>query len=319
LLRQTEQQKARLPERRDILTSQRSPPEWSKAKDNNARSNSLRSVELPSDATPLAQATATTNPAVGLQLALWQAPIEFYGKVVDNNSNAVAGATVDFFWVEVPDETGNRTSTIESDGEGLFSLRSAHGPSLSVSVSKAGYYPQRGGAKYGVLGDFSPDPLNPVIFYLRKKGTPEQLVAMKRNYRIPRDGIRVSIDLATGSIVPGENGDLAVQCWTEDQGKRSGQKYDWRCIVAIPSGGLALTDEEYPFSAPENGYKSSIEIKMPANRTDWKSDVDLKFYYLLANGHYGRMTFSMIAGGQHFCMINSVLNPSGSRILEPSD
>jgi hypothetical protein len=30
------------------------------------------------------------------------------------------------------------------------------------------------------------------------------------------------------------------------------------------------------------------------------------------------MIFSMIAGGHHFCMINSVLNPSGSRNLEPA-
>jgi hypothetical protein len=39
----------------------------------------------------------------------------------------------------------------------------------------------------------------------------------------------------------------------------------------------------------------------------------------VADGRYGRMTFSMIAGGQHFCMIDSVLNPSGSRNLEPSN
>ena len=119
-----------------------------------------------------------------------------------------------------------------------------------------------------------------------------------------------------GANSNGENGHLVVQCWTNDQGKRSGEKYDWRCILAIPGGGIVATDEEFPFSAPEIGYKPMLEISMPADRTNWNSQVDLKFYYRLADRRYGRMTFSMIAGGQHFCMVDSFLNPSGSRNLE---
>jgi hypothetical protein len=79
-----------------------------------------------------------------------------------------------------------------------------------------------------------------------------------------------------------------------------------------------LSDEEFAFLAPENGYALTNEIAMPADRTNWTSDVDLKFYYRLADGRYGKMKFSMIAGGHHFCMIDSVLNPTGSRNLEPA-
>lgn len=248
----------------------------------------------------------------------WQAPIEFYGKVIDETSNAVAGATISFHWVEVPDETGNRTTNTESDAKGLFSLQGARGPSLSVFVNKDGYYPQKGGAKYGPLGgeSFSPNPLNPVIFQMRKKGNAELLVALKRNYRILRDGTPISINLDTGDTASGETGNFVIRCWTKDEGKRSGEKYDWHCVITSYGGGFILLDEEYPFLAPEKEYKTPIEIKMPADRPDWKSQVDLKFYYRLADGRYGRMSFSMIAGGQHFCMIDSVLNPSGSRNLE---
>jgi hypothetical protein len=254
-------------------------------------------------------------------LTNWQSPIEFYGKVVDESSNAVAGAKVNFHWVEVPDETGNRSTNTESDARGLFLLQGARGPSLTVSVSKEGYYPRSGGAQYGPLGagNFTPDPQMPVIFQLRRKGIPEPLVAINRSYRIPRDGTPVSIDLVTGATESGEKGSLVLRCWTEDKGKRSAEKYDWRCVVTIPSGGVVATDEEFPFSAPETGYKPTAEIKMPADRTNWNSQADLKFYYRLADGRYGRMTFSMIAGGQHFCMIDSVLNPSGSRNLEPAN
>jgi len=86
--------------------------------------------------------------------------------------------------------------------------------------------------------------------------------------------------------------------------------------VSVPDGGLILTDKELDFVAPENGYRASAEITMPADRPNWKDDVDLKFFYRLRDGRYGRMTFSMIAGGDHFCLIESFLNPSGSRNLE---
>jgi hypothetical protein len=324
LLRQTQNQKAALPKHGEPTTNQPSQPAQPKAVESRQTSNTSRlPPPLPRSSTPLAQALATTNPVAAMRLALWQAPIEFYGKVVDENSNAVAGAKIRFHWVEIPAEDGNRTTNTESDAEGLFSLHGQRGPSLTIWFSKEGYYSSHRGQKsftYALGADIiSPDPQNPVIFTLKKKGTAEPLVALKRNYRIPRDGAPVSINLVTGATLPGESGNLVVQCWTNDQGKRSGEKYDWRCVVAIPGGGIVPTDEELPFLAPESGYVPSAEIKMPADRPDWRNDVDLKFFYRLPDGRYGRMTFSMIAGGQHFCMIDSALNPTGSRNSEPAN
>ena len=210
-----------------------------------------RMLTLPPTATPLAEAVAKTNPYAGKILASWQAPIEFYGKVVDENSNPVVGAEISFHWMEIPANDGSRSFNTESDSEGLFSLRGALGPSLSLSVSKAGYYTSRStpnGFRYALGNEtFHPDPQNPVVFHLLKKGKGESLIAMKRNYRVPRDGTPVSIDLATGAFSTGETGNLVVQCWTDDQGKRSGQKYDWHCLVTIPGGGLVLSDEEFAF------------------------------------------------------------------------
>ena len=251
-------------------------------------------------------------------LADWQRPIEFYGRVVDENTNPVAGASITFGWSEQPKQEAARKATTQSDAAGLFSLHGERGPALDVWVGKEGYYASHGGQwGFSYLHGFSSDQWNPVIFLLRKKGTGENLIGVKQNYRVARDGTPLGIDLATGKTTTGGSGDFVVQCWTDDQGKASGQKYDWHCVVTIPGGGVVPTDEEFPFQAPENGYVPTNGIAMPADRPDWTSDVDLKFYYRLANGRYGRMTFSMIAGGQHFCMIDSVLNPSGSRNLEP--
>ena len=160
---------------------QPSRPESTKAADSRQTSNTSRLPPLPPFATPLAEALAKTNPVAAMRLALWQAPIEFYGKVVDENSNPVVGAKVTFSWIETPEETGTRSSAAESDAEGLFSLHGARGPSLRVSVDKEGYYSSRKnppGFKYGsfAIDDFSPDPRNPVIFHLWKKGKGEALI-----------------------------------------------------------------------------------------------------------------------------------------------
>lgn len=324
LFRAREQQQTALPEQEQRQASEQpSRPEGPKSPQTQQAQNPVTPPAIvPGVTTAPAASVENSNALPAELLNTWQAPIEFYGKVVDENTNPVAGAAVNFHWVETPTEDGNRTSATQSDAAGLFSLTGARGPSLSVSVSKEGYYTSRSGLpdfKYGFFAhqEFSPDAANPVIFKLRKKGTPEPLVAMKRNYRMPRDGTPVAIDVATGEKATGESGNLVVRCWTNDQGKRSGEKYDWRCVVAIPGGGAVATDEEFPFLAPETGYQPTAEINMPADQDGWKDDVDLKFFYRLADGRYGRMTFSMIAGGQHFCMIDSVLNPTGSRNLEP--
>jgi hypothetical protein len=236
------------------LASVQSQSERIKADNNQPTANSASNAIAPTAAVasniPPAMeisggATSTETAQI---LAAWQTPIEFYGKVVDEHSNAVSGVKVDFHWVETPSERGNRTTNTETDAQGLFSLHGQRGPSLSVTISKEGYYAShRGeqGFKYGPFGnpDFSPDPMNPVIFTLKTKGTAEPLVPLKRNYRISRDGTPVSVDLATGTTSGGENGNFVVRCWTEDQGKPSGQKYDWRCVAAVPGGGIVPTDE----------------------------------------------------------------------------
>ena len=289
------------------------------------------SAPVPSVPAPIAIAPATSTPATNAASAvnptvaeMWQKPIDFYGKVVDENTNPVAGASIAFRWDDLTAKDWTRTATTASDAAGLFSMHGGRGATLTVSVSKAGYYTSHqdiGSFHYAVPNDnqtYSPDQWNPAIFHLWKKGQRESLISLKNNYRIPRDGTPVSIDLATGATASSENGNFVVRCWTQDAGKRSGEKYDWRCVVSIPAGGAVTNNEEFAFQAPAEGYAPSIEIAMPADRPDWKSDVDVNFFYRLADGRYGRMTFSMIAGGQHFCMIDSVLNPSGSRNLEPA-
>jgi hypothetical protein len=256
----------------------------------------------------------------------WRTPIEFYGKVVDENANPVAGADVHFGWTDLSPQ-GSSEKRTASDVNGLFSLRDAVGKHLNVQVSKPGYYAyQPFGASFFYAGEnhnFVPNTGSPVVFRLKKKGVAEPLVHIQgpmggaSGFRIAKDGTPLEISLVTGKAVALGQGDLRVECLTDDQGKLSGQKYDWKCRISVPNGGLVESTDDLDFQAPLDGYRTSDSINMAvALQNDWSSHARRTYFLKLSNGNYARMSFEMVAGGDHFFQLESFLNPSGSRNLE---
>lgn len=248
----------------------------------------------------------------------WRAPIDFYGKVVDQDNNPVPEATVVLSWNNL---SGTHNGKAQSDSEGLFSLREEQGKFLSVIVNKEGYYaykPQGEGFFYAGRNDnFMPDQGSPVIFQLRKKGHAEPLIAFENDFLIPKDGKPVEVSLTRGRPAPSGQGDLRVECWTSDQGKGRGEKYDWKCRIAIPNGGLQPASGGFAFEAPVDGYQPFDEIDMRVNLgAGWQRNAERNYFLKLGNGNYARISFKMIAGGGHFFHVESFLNPRGSRNLE---
>ena len=173
-------------------------------------------------------------------LARWQGRIDFYGKVIDENTNPVAGATVSFHWVEAPTADGNRSATTVSDLGGLFELHDQVGLDLGVSVGKADYYASRRDNdtfNYGPLRgkSFSPDPLNPIIFHLLKKGRPEPLMRLAgamigpRQYRLDAKGTPTDIFFYTGKRTSQGEGQFCVAYWMETPQNPNGWHFAWRC------------------------------------------------------------------------------------------
>jgi hypothetical protein len=277
--------------------------------------------------TPLAQALAKTNPLAAIRLAMWQAPIEFYGKVIDENSNAVAGANITFKWTEIPAPDGNREATTESDAEGLFSLQNKRGPSLEIWVSKDGYYaPHRGewGFNYALGPDIiSPDPHNPIIFKLHKKGKGESLIdkdfpsVFTQIWQLHHDGTPIELDLLNGNQNVNGSGQLKLEFW-RDISNLNKHPFDWKLQLSVlGGGGLVPTDEEFAFEAPQNGYQPSIVIDMPATNQVWLSEIRSKYYIQLPNGDYGRIDFYLLPYNGVFT-VHSAVNPTGSQNLEPA-
>jgi hypothetical protein len=309
------------PEQSEVVTNQPNPPEPPKAVKNRAVTNVPRNaLTLPANATPLAQAIAQTSPVAAQRLVAWQTPIEFYGKAVDENSNAVAGAQVVFSWVEMPTSDGNRTTNTVTDAEGLFSLHGERGPDLEIAVSKEGYYPRRSWARYGPFGNpnFTPDPQNPIIFQLRKKGQGAELITSEKGYRpdlairIPKDNTPVRVDFFQKQANP--TGQLEIS-----QNKPPRQEAaEWSFKMTIPDGGFVENQDEFQFEAPETNYQPSIENHFVKSETNWTTHVTKSYYITFGQPRkYGWLRIESDLD-QETVFITYAINPTGSRNLEPA-
>jgi hypothetical protein len=127
----------------EALANQPSQAEKPQIIEQHQFTNAPKVLALPPSASPLAQVVAKTNPIAAQLMAAWQGDIDFYGKVVDENSNVVASAQVSFHRVEMSDATGNRAANTQSDADGLFALHHQRGLDLGGSVGKEGYYSSR--------------------------------------------------------------------------------------------------------------------------------------------------------------------------------
>lgn len=74
------------------------------------------------------------------------------------------------------------------------------------------------------------------------------------------------------------------------------------------------------FLSPEEGYEESFVIDMPKtlDRKLWNRRASKNFWLRFPDKTFGRISFMMIAGGDHFAVIQGFRNPTPKdRNLEP--
>jgi len=135
----------------------------------------------------------------------WKQPVNFYGRVVDENNVAVADANIHFKLNDLS-QKGTSDWDLTSDSNGGFSLTNKKGKYLYVTVGKQGYYSSDNSVGSGfeyanpANGLFTPDAGNPVVFHLRKKGVGADLITsqygMSTDFpiHIPHDGKPIMVD-----------------------------------------------------------------------------------------------------------------------------
>ena len=252
-------------------------------------------------------------------LSEWRTPIEFYGKVVDERANPVAGAQIDF---ECNDLSPKGTSFYhtQSAADGLFSIRDINGKLLAVKVSKQGFYAyQPFGAVFYYAGqnqNFVPSEDNPVIFRLKKKGVAEALVALDKNFQISISGKPLEIDLRTGKIGPIGQAKVIMEFVKQAPVKTDERIYDWSFKITVPNGGLFLVADAFDFNAPEVGYVSSDFIEMKSSAAgNWQNRMQRQYFLKLPDGVFARIVLDLMAYNGSL-KIKAFVNPSGSRNLE---
>jgi hypothetical protein len=254
----------------------------------------------------------------------WRTPIKFYGKVLDEKGSPVPNARIELSCNDLS-LAGTSTYHRNSDSNGLFSIAKIRGKLLVVNVAKDGFYTSRADndAFYyaGQNVNFIANSAKPEVFHLRHAGVAEPLLHIQsplgggRGFTIDTNGLPLELSLTSGAVAAPGQGDLRVECWTKHYA--GNWKFDWRCRIAVVHGGLQPAKDEFPFQAPLEGYAPSEEIDMPVSlKEDWSNGAKRSYFVRLANGNYARLNFEIIPSGDHFILLDSYLNPSGSRNLE---
>jgi hypothetical protein len=254
-------------------------------------------------------------------------PINFYGKVLDQDEKPVPGADAVLKWNKLNDagtaiESGEKG--MKTDAEGLFSLEGATGDGVCLVVSKSDYYTLRNNPacfNYGMplAPNFHiPDPQNPVVFHLRKRGIAEPLLTGEKLFGFKPDGTQYYVNLLTGkkSTDPSSDWDLSVQ-FTRGE-PNADRKFDWSVTLDASGGGLVETNDEFAFFAPESGYHP-VENIQKADDPKWTGASTDQFFVRSRDGKmYSRIETSIMPDYNEngAISIKYFVNPSGSRNLE---
>lgn len=282
---------------------------------------------------PIAEAERFKE-ASALVESIFTAPIEFYGRVIDQNGDPVPYANVGYTAADKFNASGSNY-TGQSDEKGNFNITGIKGAGLAVTVRKEGYYlihnpgdrslpTSTATFAFGMGPDSyrrpAPTKDKPAVFVLHKMGKPESLIYVgTRSYKVSKDGQPLEVKLETGGQAPVGQGDIRFERWANDKEKNQRGHFDWRLRITATEGGLIERKGEFDFEAPSDGYQESMEIDMPASLDDkWSYAANKSFFVKTRDGHYARLNVTIQAGHNTTpLVVDAFLNPKpGDHNLE---
>lgn len=261
------------------------------------------------------------------RMTLQNGDIRLFARVVDQYGGGVPGVNVDCD-VQVSDAPyrGHREHfSLVTDSQGRFSVSDRRGIGLTIHVSKEGYSIANtpGVFGYGPEARVEPgrEPETPLVIAAWKKGIPEPLVQVLRSFDFVADGRFYTVDLLTGKQQEGrqEDGDLWIRI-KRSADVRPYMRVSWLYELEVPNGGLIVTDEPMPYAAPSQGYASTFTFESMADRVP-APDPRRRFYVRSRGGRvysFISVTASPGTNGSGRFSIDSLANPAGSGVLEPS-
>ncbi len=250
-------------------------------------------------------------------------PMEFYGKVIDQNNDPVVDAQV---FVGTRNSNGDRNFVLTTDKQGQFNIKNEVGFLVYVDkVVKKGYEYSYKNNPSGFHFDAEkeidrhhPDPANPVIFTMRKK-EPASIVFkhdfsfglnQKNKYEQAVDVVRGHWkDLEKmGKWDDDEQADLLVNAILSDDKKSFSVAFK-----SLDKDGGILEKDELLYMVPEGGYEPVIKVKVPVN-----SNAKKHLYVKGRQGSmYARIDLELQAGSDGVGLkLVTWANPKGLRNVD---
>ena len=223
--------------------------------------NTTKGADL-SKSPPMSKAERT----IGLLSTYNDVPIDFYGRVEDQFSNAVAYATINFN-VRVYNgyESTVKRGQVTADENGYFSITGYKGQDLGLVPHKAGYALATMGTlfKYSHMEDhpFVSDPDSPAVIKMWKLQGAGPLVNIDQHYKLHYTDTPMNFDLLTGQIVPA-GGDIKLTV-SRSPGAISGRnRLDWSVQIEAVNGGVmdSSGQEAVTYAAPDSGYAPEHDL-----------------------------------------------------------
>ena len=285
-----------------------------------SQSKELSTVPLPTNAK---DSRATM---VETAIASLVRPIEFYGKVVDQDGQPLAGVQVTGEVIRplAPFRQQEEKHITTTNINGLFGFQGLRGMLLWIALSKQGYNVSSTRQRFDYSeveagkNVFRPDRRRPVVFTMWKSVGAEPMICHSIvYYHVPVDGMPVPFDLETGKTVQ-EGGDLEIIVKWEQQGGMRSEFYDWSATLRAVNGGLIVEGDSRMFLAPEKGYQQQLKYSFKAE--DVNTAIPSTYYLQSRNGkNHARLEVFLNnrrLENRASVRIRSWLNPSGSRNLE---
>ncbi len=265
---------------------------------------------------------AKEDPQRTAYLAVFETPIEYYGRVLDEAKIPVVGAEIRFSVLNNPHTplSPGTQYTQFSDIDGNFSITGITGARLTLKVIKEGYRmisnPQSSvgyhpsSARKG--DDEIPTAEQPAIFVLEKLNTPASLIKRRLKHKLSLNGQAVSIDLLSGKVRSGSSFTISLQ---SDYDSQTYQTTHWEASVKIHDGGLIEHTDLANFEAPGSGYTNEVVFRVTEDMEGRPKSFRQDYYFVTDNGQqYGRGTLYISSSGTF--SFSYYLNPEGSRNLQ---
>ncbi|HTV43458.1 MAG TPA: carboxypeptidase-like regulatory domain-containing protein [Candidatus Sulfotelmatobacter sp.] len=257
------------------------------------------------------------------ELRLWRTPLLYYGKVVDESNQPIAGVRVSYYG-NAADESLTKEAynegAVTTDQRGFFKIDGLYGIGLMFQLSHPDYYPYpdnstgfdvRSPPRDGIVEN---SEANARIFRMYHKGHPVALVHRTGGAYVPLDG-KQSVLFLRGADGMQKIGELDIEATGTPPSQYSREPFDWNVKFSAIGGGFVEYTNQFDFIAPDSGYQPSVEFSFPKDASDW-TDIITKSYFVELPSGYARLNVYIAARSPLFFSVQYDYNPDGSRNLE---